>query len=81
MFDRLKNYYLNIRLAIELNPSRFLETKLANINGAYKFNVYRKKYKTTFTMDLQNSKTLNEIQLMAIFIVQKEYRTLTNKSL
>ena len=39
MFDRLSNYHLNIKLTIEVNPSKFLDTKLTNTNGAYKFNV------------------------------------------
>ena len=42
LFDRLNNYHPNIKLTIEVNPSKFLDTKLTNINCAYKFNVYRK---------------------------------------
>ena len=45
LFDRLNNYHPNIKLTIEVNPSKFLDTKLTNINGAYKFNVYRKNTK------------------------------------
>ena len=30
---------------MEANPSKLLDTKLTNINGAYKFNVYRKNTK------------------------------------
>ena len=44
LFDRLNNYHPNIKLTIEVNPSKFLDIKLTNINGAYKFNVY---WKTT----------------------------------
>ena len=58
LFDRLNNYHRNIKLTKEVNPSTFLDTKLTNISGAYKFNVYWKKHKTTFTVDLQNSKML-----------------------
>ena len=43
LFDRSNNYS-NIKLVIELNPSKFLDTKLTNF-GAYKFNVYRKNTK------------------------------------
>ena len=45
LFDRLNNYYLNIKLTIEVNPSTLLDTKLININGAYKFNICRKNTK------------------------------------
>ena len=58
LFDRLNNYHPNIKLTIEVNPSKFLDTKLTNINGAYKFNVYRKNTKLPSSMDIQNSKTL-----------------------
>ena len=51
LFDQLSSYHPTIKLTIEVNPSKFLDTKLSNINGTYIF-------KTTFTMDLQNSKTL-----------------------
>ena len=40
LFDQLNSYHLNIKLTIEINRSRFLATKLTNINGTYKFNVY-----------------------------------------
>ena len=43
LFDRLSNCHSNIKPTIEVNSSKFLDTKLTNINGAYKFNVYRKK--------------------------------------
>ena len=45
LFYQLNNYHPNIKLTIEVNPSKFLDTKLTNINGAYKFNVYRKNVK------------------------------------
>ena len=39
LFDQLNYYHPNIKLTIEVNPSKFLDTKLSNISGAYKFNV------------------------------------------
>ena len=45
LFDRLNSYHPNIKLTIEVNPSKFLDTKLTNTNGTYKFNVYRKNTK------------------------------------
>ena len=42
LFDLLNTYHQNIKLTIEVNPSKFLDIKLTNINGACKFNVYRK---------------------------------------
>ena len=47
VFDRLNNYHPNIKLLIEVNPSKLLGTSLNNINGAYIFNVFRKKIKLT----------------------------------
>ena len=45
LFDWLNNYHPNIKLTIEVNPIKFLDTKLTNINCTYKFNVYRKNTK------------------------------------
>ena len=45
LFDRLNSYHPNIKLTIEVNPSTFLNTKLTNISGTYKFNVYQKNTK------------------------------------
>ena len=44
LFDRLNNYHSNIKLTIEVNPSKYLDSKLTNISGASKFNVYQKKH-------------------------------------
>ena len=79
LFDRLNSYHPNIKLTIEVNPSTFLDTKLTNISGTCKFNVYRKNTKLPSQW---TSNAINEIQSMVIFIVQKEYhQTLTKKSL
>ena len=42
---QLNSYHPNIKLTMEVNPSKFLDIKLTNINGTYKFNVYQKKTK------------------------------------
>ena len=47
LFDQSNSYHPNIKLTIEVNPSNVLDTKLTNINGTYKFNVYRKNTKLT----------------------------------
>ena len=41
LLNWLNNYHLDIALTIELNATKFLDTKLVNINGFYKFNFYR----------------------------------------
>ena len=45
LFDRRNSYHPNIKLTIEVNASKVLNTKLTNINGTYKFNIYRKNTK------------------------------------
>ena len=82
LFDRLNSYHPNIKLTIEVNPTKSLDTKITNINGIYKFNVYGKtqNYLHHGPPKLQNA--INQIQSMVIFIIQKEYhQTLTKKSL
>ena len=82
LFDRLNGYHPNNKLAIEVNPSQFLDTKLTNINGIYEFNVYWKNTKLLPPLTSKTPNAINEIQSMVIFIVQKEYhQALTKKSL
>ena len=45
MFDQLNSHHPNIKLTIEVNPSKFSDTKLTNISGTYKFKVYWKNTK------------------------------------
>ena len=45
LFNHLKNYHPNTKFFIEVNPSKFLGTKLTNISGFYKFSFYRKSTK------------------------------------
>ena len=56
LFNRVGNYYLNNALTMELNPSRFLDTKLTNINGFYKFNVCQESTKLQSPRSSGNSK-------------------------
>ena len=41
LFDQLNSYHPNIKLATEVDPSKFLDPKLTNINGTYKFNIHQ----------------------------------------
>ena len=45
LFDRLNSYHPKIKLTLELNPSKFLDTKLIRQNGFYVTRVNRKKTK------------------------------------
>ena len=78
--SRLNNYHLNIKITIELNPNKFLNTKFANINGACKFNVCQKKVQNDHRHEPPNlQNTINEMQSKAIFIVQKEFHQILMK--
>ena len=45
LFNWLNNYYPNIKRTIELNPNKFLDIKLTDISGFYRFNVYHRSTK------------------------------------
>ena len=70
LFERLNSYHPNIKLTI-VNPSKFLDTKLTNISGTYKFSVYWKNYLHRGPPKLLNA--TSKTQSMVIFIVEKEY--------
>ena len=64
LFAQLNSSQPNIKLTIEVNLSKVLDTKLTNINGNYKFNVYRKNIKgsspwTSKTPQHYKSNTIN----------------------
>ena len=82
LFDWLDNYHPNIKLTIEVKASKFLVTKLANINAAYKFNIYWKNMKLPWPRACKTPKRYKQLQSMVVFIVQKEYhQNLKKKSL
>ena len=45
VFHALNNYYENIKLTLEISPSKFLDTQLINEDGKYITKVYRKESK------------------------------------
>ena len=45
VFHALNNYHENIKLMIEISPSKFLDTQLINEDGKYITKVYRKESK------------------------------------
>ena len=53
LFKALNSYYKNIKLTIEINPIKFLDTHLHNKDGTYVTKVYRKKAKIPAHSSLQ----------------------------
>jgi len=45
LFKELNSYHPNINLTVEINPTKFLDTKLICVNGVYKTMVNRKETK------------------------------------
>ena len=45
LFNSLNSYHKNIKLTIEVNPTKFLDTQLFNQNGVYNTKVFRKETK------------------------------------
>ena len=82
LFDPLKSYHRNIKLTIKVNPSKFLETKLANINGTYKFDVYVKNTKLPSPWTFKSQKRYKRNTVNGDLHCSKRiYQTLTKKSL
>ena len=51
--DTLSNYHPKIKLTIDTNPQRFLDTKITHINGTIETRVHNKK-KITDTIDIKH---------------------------
>ena len=45
LFFKLNNYHRNIKLTIEISPTKFLDTQLVNLNEKIDTKVYRKSEK------------------------------------
>ena len=45
LYDGLNNYHLKVRLTIETNPLRFLDTEIIHNNSMIEARVHRKKTK------------------------------------
>ena len=45
LYERLNNYHPNIKLTIEINPNKFLDTEIIENEGAIETRVYRKATK------------------------------------
>ena len=89
VFHALNNYYENIKLTIEINPSKFLDTQLINIEGKYIITkVYRKESKipihwsskipkrykrNTITTDLHRAGNIASNMKEKIQIIQKRF--------
>ena len=82
LFDRLKSYHRDIKLTIEVNGSKFLDTKLTNSNGTYKFNVYRKNTKLPLPWTFKSPKRYKQNTINGDLHCSKRMcQTLTKKSL
>ena len=75
MFDQLNNYYRNTKLVIELNPSKFLNIKLTNFSGAYKFSIYWKNEKPLHHEPPKHQNAINEVQSVLKIMVQKKKKS------
>ena len=89
MLNRLNNYHPNIKLIIELNPSKSLDSKRTNMNGFYKFSVDRKstkppspwtsktpkRYKrTTINGDLHRTKRISSNFDEEIHVIKEKFK-------
>ena len=79
LFYQLNNYHPNIKLTMEVNPSKFLDSKLTNINGAYNSTFIGKMQNYLHHGNPKHQNAIKEIQLMVTFIVQKEYHQILMK--
>ena len=56
IFDSLNNYYKNIKVTTEINPTKFLGTKLNYADGIYKTMVYMKTIKLPINWSSKGAK-------------------------
>ena len=62
LFEKLNNYHPNIKLTIEVNPSKFLDTEIMVKNGIIEISVVVKECKIPNHWSSAVPKSINEIQ-------------------
>ena len=62
LFKKLNKYYPNIKLTIEVNPSKFVDTEILIKNGIIETSVVVKKSKITNHWSSVVPKSIKEIQ-------------------
>ena len=64
LYNAINNYHPKIKLTIETNPQRFLDTEITHINGTIETRVHRKKTKlpTPWTSNIPKRYNRNSIR-------------------
>ena len=88
VFHALNNYHHNIKLTIEISPTKFLDTKLINSEGKYITKVHRKQAKlpihwsskvpkrykrNTITIDLHRAENISSNMNEEIKIIRNKF--------
>ena len=73
VFHALSNYYENIKLTLEISPSKFLDNQFINEDGKYITKVYRKESKTPIHWSSKYQSDIKETQLQKIFTPSRKY--------
>ena len=72
LFNKLNNYHSNIKLTIEKNSNKFLDTEIINNNGHIITKGHRKPTKLPIHGHQKYLKGTKEMLLMEIYIAQNE---------
>ena len=72
LFFKLNNYHWNIKLTIEISPTKFLDTQLVNLNGKIETKVYRKLDELPVPWSSKIPKRYKRNAINGDFIVQSE---------
>ena len=67
--ERLNNYHLKIKLTIELDPEKFLDTRLVYVDGTYKTMKFNQNYQSLGHLKYLN--VINTTPILGILFDQK----------
>ena len=80
-FFELSNYHRNIKLTIEISPTKFLDTQLVNLNGKIETKVYRKPTKLPVPWSSNIPKRYKRNAISGDCIVQNELQQILKRKL
>ena len=81
LFFKLNYYHQNIKLTIEICPTKFLDTQLVYLNGKVQTKVYRKPNKLPVPWSSNIPNLTREMQLMVTYIMQSKLQQIVKRTL
>ena len=73
LYDALNNYHPKIKLTIDTNPQRFLDTEITHTDGTIETRVHRKKKKNSIQTELSRAKGISSNFTSEVTVIRNKF--------